>query len=196
MLLVLRFLCCYCLILVFIFSYVFSFQWKPQICTMIHTCMKCLEKRNSLFVFLIFLYFFFFGLLDTHLYTAPAVLMHHDTSVGFFFSQGGRQKQTVCLELVFFWFQALSLGLFRSDYFPHSTEENILKQVEMNTIASSLAQIATATSGIHRYVGCSPPNVMIWYLISVCHFDQCSGLFCFRSIRLVSFLAVVCCTFT
>lgn len=48
--------------------------------------------------------------------------------------------------------QALSLGLFRSDYFPHSTEDNILKQVEMNTIASSLAQIATATSRLHRYV--------------------------------------------
>lgn len=48
--------------------------------------------------------------------------------------------------------QALSLGLFRSDYFPHSTECNVLKQVEMNTIASSLAQIATSTSLLHRYV--------------------------------------------
>ncbi|XP_076249666.1 glutathione synthetase isoform X2 [Calliopsis andreniformis] len=45
--------------------------------------------------------------------------------------------------------QTLSLGLLRSDYMLH---ENEIKQVELNTIASSFGGIATMTSQYHKYI--------------------------------------------
>lgn len=39
--------------------------------------------------------------------------------------------------------QHLMLGLIRSDYLPHSHDGNRIKQVEMNTIASSFGGIGT-----------------------------------------------------
>lgn len=48
--------------------------------------------------------------------------------------------------------QKVALGLLRSDYMSHSRANNKLKQVELNTIASSLAGIATTISKLNRYV--------------------------------------------
>lgn len=48
--------------------------------------------------------------------------------------------------------QKFALGLLRSDYMNHSKTNNSLKQVEMNTIASSLAGIATTISKLNKYV--------------------------------------------
>lgn len=45
--------------------------------------------------------------------------------------------------------QTLSLGLLRSDYMLH---ENQIKQVELNTIASSFGGIVTVTSQYHKYI--------------------------------------------
>ncbi|XP_012350209.2 LOW QUALITY PROTEIN: glutathione synthetase [Apis florea] len=45
--------------------------------------------------------------------------------------------------------QSLSLGLFRSDYMLH---ENQIKQVELNTIASSFGGIVTITSQYHKFI--------------------------------------------
>lgn len=45
--------------------------------------------------------------------------------------------------------QTISLGLLRSDYMLH---ENQIKQVELNTIASSFAGIATVISEYHKYI--------------------------------------------
>lgn len=45
--------------------------------------------------------------------------------------------------------QTISVGLFRSDYMLH---ENQMKQVELNTIASSFAGVATVTSEYHKYI--------------------------------------------
>ncbi|CAK9825551.1 Glutathione synthetase [Anthophora retusa] len=45
--------------------------------------------------------------------------------------------------------QTLSLGLLRSDYMLH---ENQIKQVELNTIASSFGGIVTVTSKYHKYI--------------------------------------------
>ncbi|KOX76540.1 Glutathione synthetase [Melipona quadrifasciata] len=45
--------------------------------------------------------------------------------------------------------QTLSLGLFRSDYMLH---ENQIKQVELNTIASSFGGIVTIISQYHKYI--------------------------------------------
>ena len=45
--------------------------------------------------------------------------------------------------------QTLSLGLLRSDYMLH---ENHIKQVELNTIASSFGGIATIISQYHKYI--------------------------------------------
>ncbi|XP_061935933.1 glutathione synthetase isoform X2 [Apis cerana] len=45
--------------------------------------------------------------------------------------------------------QTLSLGLFRSDYMLH---ENQIKQVELNTIASSFGGIVTITSQYHKFI--------------------------------------------
>ncbi|CAG0880834.1 unnamed protein product [Darwinula stevensoni] len=47
--------------------------------------------------------------------------------------------------------QRISLGLLRSDYFLHSSTGRVL-QVEVNTIASSFAGIATQVSLYHRYI--------------------------------------------
>lgn len=53
--------------------------------------------------------------------------------------------------------QALSLGLFRSDYMVHqdvSTKEASpkIKQVEFNTIASSFGGLSSQTSGLHKFL--------------------------------------------
>ncbi|XP_012266341.2 glutathione synthetase-like [Athalia rosae] len=48
--------------------------------------------------------------------------------------------------------QKLSLGLIRSDYLLHSLEDTTIKQVEVNTIASSFAGIATCITDYHRYI--------------------------------------------
>ncbi|KZC04586.1 PREDICTED: glutathione synthetase-like [Dufourea novaeangliae] len=45
--------------------------------------------------------------------------------------------------------QTISVGLLRSDYMLH---ENEIKQVELNTIASSFGGIATVTSRYHKYI--------------------------------------------
>lgn len=48
--------------------------------------------------------------------------------------------------------QQVSLGLLRSDYMVHSGGANHIKQVEINTIASSFGAIATKISTFNRYV--------------------------------------------
>ncbi|KAJ8686608.1 hypothetical protein QAD02_022402 [Eretmocerus hayati] len=48
--------------------------------------------------------------------------------------------------------QKLSLGLMRSDYMLHSDENNIIKLVEINTIASGLAGIAANISDYYRFI--------------------------------------------
>lgn len=48
--------------------------------------------------------------------------------------------------------QSISLGLLRSDYLLHSLRDNNILQVELNTIASSFAGIATAITEYHRYI--------------------------------------------
>lgn len=48
----------------------------------------------------------------------------------------------------------MSLGLLRSDYMVHSSSTNKIKQVEINTIASSFAGIATKISIYNRYDFC------------------------------------------
>ncbi|XP_018579703.1 glutathione synthetase isoform X2 [Anoplophora glabripennis] len=48
--------------------------------------------------------------------------------------------------------QRVALGLLRSDYMIHSEYANHIKQVEINTIASSFGGIATSLPRFHRYV--------------------------------------------
>lgn len=48
--------------------------------------------------------------------------------------------------------QKVALGLLRSDYMSHSKTNNSLKQVELNTIASSLAGISSKISKLHKYI--------------------------------------------
>ncbi|KAH0950533.1 hypothetical protein HN011_001841 [Eciton burchellii] len=48
--------------------------------------------------------------------------------------------------------QNISLGLLRSDYLLHGSLSNEIKQVEINTIASSFAGIVTAISQYHKYI--------------------------------------------
>ncbi|XP_070157310.1 glutathione synthetase isoform X2 [Polyergus mexicanus] len=47
--------------------------------------------------------------------------------------------------------QSISLGLLRSDYLLHNDSCKI-KQVEINTVATSFAALATVTSQYHRYI--------------------------------------------
>lgn len=47
--------------------------------------------------------------------------------------------------------QAYSLGLFRSDYMAHTYEGNAIKQVEINTVASSFGGISTHMKPLQRY---------------------------------------------
>lgn len=47
--------------------------------------------------------------------------------------------------------QNISLGLLRSDYLLHD-EDCKIKQVEINTVATSFAALATVTSQYHRYI--------------------------------------------
>ncbi|XP_071568213.1 glutathione synthetase [Temnothorax nylanderi] len=47
--------------------------------------------------------------------------------------------------------QSISLGLLRSDYLLHN-EGSKIKQVEINTIATSFAALATVTSEYHKYI--------------------------------------------
>ncbi|XP_012218621.1 glutathione synthetase-like [Linepithema humile] len=46
--------------------------------------------------------------------------------------------------------QNISLGLLRSDYLLHNNHE--IKQVEINTVATSFAALATVTTQYHRYI--------------------------------------------
>lgn len=48
--------------------------------------------------------------------------------------------------------ERISLGLLRSDYLPHNVEDNSIKQVEINTIASSFGGISTCMTPMHSYV--------------------------------------------
>ncbi|XP_065363334.1 glutathione synthetase-like isoform X2 [Calliphora vicina] len=48
--------------------------------------------------------------------------------------------------------QALSLGILRSDYLAHMSDENAIKQVEINTIASSFGGISTHMLPLQSYV--------------------------------------------
>ncbi|KAH6682072.1 glutathione synthetase-like protein [Halenospora varia] len=51
--------------------------------------------------------------------------------------------------------QNLSLGLFRSDYMVHQTNDDdipVVKQVEFNTIASSFGGLSSQTSKLHKYL--------------------------------------------
>jgi len=48
--------------------------------------------------------------------------------------------------------QCVSLGLLRSDYLPQSYQDNIIKQVEVNSIASSFGGISSQLFDFHRYV--------------------------------------------
>ncbi|XP_054275653.1 glutathione synthetase-like isoform X2 [Macrosteles quadrilineatus] len=48
--------------------------------------------------------------------------------------------------------QSVCLGLLRSDYLQQSYQENIIKQVEVNTIASSFGAISSHLFDFHRYV--------------------------------------------
>ncbi|XP_015601404.1 glutathione synthetase-like [Cephus cinctus] len=48
--------------------------------------------------------------------------------------------------------QDISIGLLRSDYMLHGIEDSKIKQIELNTIASSFAGIATRVTQFHRYI--------------------------------------------
>ncbi|CAG9813355.1 unnamed protein product [Phaedon cochleariae] len=48
--------------------------------------------------------------------------------------------------------QAISVGLFRSDYLLHSASNNVLKQVELNTVSASFSGIGPCISQFHRYI--------------------------------------------
>ncbi|KAI4504794.1 hypothetical protein M0802_000344 [Mischocyttarus mexicanus] len=48
--------------------------------------------------------------------------------------------------------QDISLGLLRSDYLLHNGISKEIKQVELNTIASSFAGLSTVVSQYHRYI--------------------------------------------
>ncbi|XP_074034658.1 glutathione synthetase [Leptinotarsa decemlineata] len=61
--------------------------------------------------------------------------------------------------------QEITVGLFRSDYLLHSTSNNNLKQVELNTIASSFSGIGTYMTQYHRYI-----------LQELGHFDKIKNL--------------------
>lgn len=59
--------------------------------------------------------------------------------------------------LLYVQLQALSLGILRSDYLAHMSEENAIKQVEINTIASSFGGISTHMLPLQRYY----PNFLL-----------------------------------
>lgn len=48
--------------------------------------------------------------------------------------------------------QELSLGILRSDYLAHIFADNAIKQVEINTIASSFGGISTYLLPLQRYI--------------------------------------------
>ncbi|XP_049833687.1 glutathione synthetase-like isoform X2 [Schistocerca gregaria] len=48
--------------------------------------------------------------------------------------------------------QEVSLGLLRSDYMVHSYSDSVVKQVEINTIASSFGAISSKLTAFNRYV--------------------------------------------
>ncbi|KAJ8710621.1 hypothetical protein PYW08_009136 [Mythimna loreyi] len=48
--------------------------------------------------------------------------------------------------------QSVSLGLFRSDYLMHNEEQNKIKQVEFNTVASSFGAITSYLPTMSRYI--------------------------------------------
>ncbi|XP_077283408.1 glutathione synthetase-like isoform X3 [Arctopsyche grandis] len=48
--------------------------------------------------------------------------------------------------------QPISTGLYRSDYLLHEAAENCIKQVEINTVASSFGGIATVLTPLHSFI--------------------------------------------
>lgn len=48
--------------------------------------------------------------------------------------------------------QPISAGLYRSDYLLHQAARNGIKQVEINTVASSFGGITTVLTPLHRYI--------------------------------------------
>ena len=55
------------------------------------------------------------------------------------------------------YFQALHLGLFRSDYMLHYNNAELeIKQVEFNTISSSFGPLSHQVSALHRYLDLAP----------------------------------------
>lgn len=59
------------------------------------------------------------------------------------------QSKEYKIRLVLIILQSISLGLLRSDYLLHD-EGCKIKQVEINTVATSFAALATVTSQYHR----------------------------------------------
>lgn len=50
-------------------------------------------------------------------------------------------------------FQKIRFGIHRSDYMLQNSDDGVaLKQVELNTIASGAAALATRTSELHKYI--------------------------------------------
>jgi glutathione synthase len=62
--------------------------------------------------------------------------------------------------------QDLSLGLFRSDYMPHTppgSQTSSLKQVEFNTISSSFGGLSSRVAALHTELLTSPPGHSLSY---------------------------------
>ncbi|OKL64527.1 hypothetical protein UA08_00202 [Talaromyces atroroseus] len=62
--------------------------------------------------------------------------------------------------------QDLSLGLFRSDYMPHTlsgSQTSSLKQVEFNTISSSFGGLSSRVAALHSELLTSPPGHSLSY---------------------------------
>lgn len=57
-------------------------------------------------------------------------------------------KHYISSQNILSYFQNISLGLLRSDYLLHNDHE--IKQVEINTVATSFAALATVTTRYHR----------------------------------------------
>lgn len=48
--------------------------------------------------------------------------------------------------------QALSLGIFRSDYMIHEGDNNQIKQIEFNTVSVSFGGLSSKVNGLHNYL--------------------------------------------
>lgn len=74
--------------------------------------------------------------------------MHKNAGVVFLKTQNQTKQNKNCFSDLQ---ERMSLGLLRSDYLPHNVEDNFIKQVEINTIASSFGGISTQITPLHRY---------------------------------------------